>query len=277
RIVQGRSHESLIREAELLAGDPDFKGYIHDVGGPTANFRGPACEYQVTRGACPTRQCFFPEPCPQMLPDHRDLIDLLRKLRKLPKVKKVFVRSGIRFDYLLLDERSGLDFLREMCQHHISGQLKVAPEHVSDRVLAAMGKAKHAVYRRFMDEYAAMNRLLGKKQYLVPYFIAAHPGATLEDAVALAEFCRDQHFIPKQVQEFYPTPGTVATCMYYTGIDPRTMEPVPVPKGDRERRMHKALLQFNRPENYQLVREALQKTGRADLIRKGPKALIRVR
>jgi uncharacterized radical SAM protein YgiQ len=212
-----------------------------------------------------------------MLPDHRDLIDLLRKLRKLPKVKKVFVRSGIRFDYLLLDERSGLDFLREMCQHHISGQLKVAPEHVSDRVLAAMGKAKHAVYRRFMDEYAAMNRLLGKKQYLVPYFIAAHPGATLEDAVSLAEFCRDQHFIPKQVQEFYPTPGTVATCMYYTGIDPRTMEPVPVPKGDRERRMHKALLQFNRPENYQLVREALQKTGRADLIGKGPKALIRGR
>jgi len=277
RIVQGRSHESLLGEAELLTGDPDFKGYIHDVGGPTANFRGPACALQKTRGACPSRQCFFPEPCPQMMPDHRDLIDLLRKMRKLPGVKKVFVRSGIRFDYLLLDEHSGPDFLREMCQHHISGQLKVAPEHVSDRVLAAMGKAKHAVYRRFMEEYAAMNRSLGKKQYLVPYFIAAHPGATLEDAVALAEFCRDQHFIPKQVQEFYPTPGTVATCMYYTGIDPRTMEPVYVPKGDRERRMHKALLQFNRPENYKLVKEALQKTGRTDLIGKGPKALIKGR
>jgi len=274
RIVQGRSHDSLLREAGILAEDPEFKGYIHDVGGPTANFRGPACERQKTRGACPHRQCLFPDPCPMLSPDHQDYIQLLRKMRKVHGVKKVFVRSGIRFDYLLLDQAGGLDFLRELCAHHVSGQLKIAPEHISDQSLSYMGKAKSSVYRKFMDEFKRVNRQLGKKQYLVPYFIAAHPGSTLKDAVELAEFCRDEHFIPQQVQEFYPTPGTVSTCMYYTGIDPRSMKPVSVPRGDRERRMHKALMQYNQPGNYRLVKEALEKAGRRDLIGKGPKALI---
>ena len=274
RIVQGRSHKSLVNEAEQLTQDADFKGYIHDVGGPTANFRGPACDRQKTHGACPHRQCLFPEPCPQLQADHRDYMDLLRKVRELPAVRKVFIRSGVRFDYLLADESGGRRFLRELCEYHISGQLKVAPEHISDKVLSYMGKSNSSVYRQFMREYAEMNRQLDKKQYLVPYFIAAHPGAALEDAVALAEFCRDQHFIPQQVQEFYPTPGTVASCMYHTGIDPRSMEPLYVAKGDRERRMHKALLQFNLPENYQLVKEALERTGRDDLIGNGPGALI---
>lgn len=275
RIVQGRSRESLLREAEQLISLPDFKGYIHDVGGPTANFREPACDRQKKYGACSHRQCLFPEPCPQLKADHREYIGILRSLRSLEGVKKVFIRSGIRFDYLLADQRDGGQaFLRELCEHHISGQLKIAPEHVSDRVLYYMGKSKKEVYLRFMAEYEKMNTELGKKQYLVPYFIAAHPGSRLEDAVELAEFCRDQHFIPKQVQEFYPTPGTVATCMYYTGIDPRSMEPVYVARGGRERRLQRALLQYNRRENYPLVREALEKTGRSDLIGHGPKALI---
>ncbi len=274
RIVRGRSHESLLREARLLTEEPGFKGYIHDVGGPTANFRQPACQRQESRGACTNRQCLFPEPCPQLLPDHSDYRQLLKQLRELPAVKKVFIRSGIRYDYLLADEVEGQAFLRDLCEHHVSGQLKVAPEHVSDQVLQMMGKPGIRVYKKFMQAYEETNRRLGKQQYLVPYFIAAHPGSTLKDAVELAEFCRDQQFIPQQVQEFYPTPGTVSTCMYYTGIDPRTMESVYVPRGGREKRMQRALLQFNRPENAAIVREALQKAGRQDLIGRGPKALV---
>ncbi|MFO7731377.1 MAG: YgiQ family radical SAM protein [Spirochaetia bacterium] len=274
RIVKGRSHESILREARQLTHDEKFKGYIHDVGGPTANFRLRACAQQEIRGACAERQCLFPEPCPQLQPDHADYRSLLRKLRELPEVKKVFVRSGIRYDYLLADKKEGPAFLRDLCEHHISGQLKIAPEHVSDAVLQRMGKPGSSVYRRFMDAFAETNRRVKKKQYLIPYFIAAHPGSTLKDAVELAEFCRDQHFIPQQVQEFYPTPGTVATCMYYTGIDPRSMEPVYVPRGGRERRMQRALLQYNRPENAAIVREALREAGRSDLIGHGPKALV---
>jgi uncharacterized radical SAM protein YgiQ len=216
----------------------------------------------------------FPEPCPQLQPDHADYRRLLRKLRELPEVKKIFVRSGIRYDYLLADKKEGQAFLRDLCEHHISGQLKIAPEHVSDAVLQRMGKPGSSVYRRFMDAFAETNRQVKKKQYLIPYFIAAHPGSTLKDAVELAEFCRDQHFVPQQVQEFYPTPGTVATCMYYTGVDPRSMEPVYVPRGGRERRMQRALLQYNRPENAAIVREALRDAGRSDLIGNGPKALV---
>ncbi|MFW5714781.1 MAG: YgiQ family radical SAM protein [bacterium] len=274
RIVKGRSHGSLLREARRLTSEPDFKGYIHDVGGPTANFRRPACGRQEKHGACVNRQCLFPEPCPQLQPDHADYRKLLKQLRELAAVKKVFIRSGIRYDYLLADKREGMAFLEDLCEHHVSGQLKVAPEHVSDNVLKMMGKPGSAVYRRFMKVYEEANHKLGKPQYLVPYFIAAHPGSTLIDAVELAEFCRDQHFIPQQVQEFYPTPGTISTCMYYTGIDPRTMEPVYVPRGGREKRMQRALLQFNRKENAAIVREALHKAGRDDLIGRGPKALV---
>ncbi|MCF7913822.1 MAG: YgiQ family radical SAM protein [Spirochaetaceae bacterium] len=274
RIVKGRSHESLLREARQLIYDENFKGYIHDVGGPTANFRRPACAQQKLRGACVDRQCLFPEPCPQLQPDHADYRRLLQKLRELPEVKKVFVRSGIRYDYLLADKKEGQAFLRDLCEHHISGQLKIAPEHVSDAVLQRMGKPGSSVYRRFMDAFAETNRQVEKKQYLIPYFIAAHPGSTLKDAVELAEFCRDQHFVPQQVQEFYPTPGTVATCMYYTGVDPRSMEAVYVPRGGREKRMQRALLQYNRPENAAIVREALRDAGRSDLIGNGPKTLV---
>lgn len=274
RIVKGRSHESLLREARRVMEAPEFKGYLHDVGGPTANFRRPACRRQENMGACTSRQCLFPAPCPQLRPDHSDYRRLLKKLRELPGVKKVFVRSGIRYDYLLADQEQGAAFLQDLCEYHVSGQLKVAPEHVSDRVLQKMGKPNSGVYSRFMKAYAETNKRLGKQQYLVPYFISAHPGSTLKDAVELAEFCRDQHFIPQQVQEFYPTPGTVSTCMYYTGIDPRTMETVYVPRGGREKRMQRALLQYNRPENAAIVREALHKAGREDLIGRGGKALV---
>ena len=274
RIVQGRSHESLLREARELMRDNEFKGYIHDVGGPTANFRLPACEKQEKSGACPQRQCLYPEPCPSLKPDHSDYLELLRKLRSMPGVKKVFVRSGVRFDYLLADSRSGDEFLEELCRHHISGQLKVAPEHVSDRVLAHMGKPKVEVYKRFVEKYEETNRRIGKKQYIVPYFISSHPGSTLEDAVELAEFCRDSGFTPQQTQEFYPTPGTVATCMYYTGIDPRSMKQVHVPWRGRDRKLQRALLHYRKRENRQLVREALEKVGRSDLIGKGARALV---
>ncbi len=274
RIVKGRSHASLLREAQLLVRDSEFKGYIHDVGGPTANFRIPACTQQEVRGACPTRQCLFPEPCLQLLPDHSDYRSLLKKLREIPGIKKVFVRSGIRYDYLLQDKKQGLALLEDLCTYHVSGQLKVAPEHVSDRVLHRMGKPGSDVYMRFKNAFNETNRRIGKKQYLIPYFISSHPGSTLEDAVELAEFCRDQHFVPQQVQDFYPTPGTVSTCMYYTGIDPRTMKPVYVPHGGREKRMQRALLQFNRPENAPIVREALRKAGRTDLIGRGARALV---
>ena len=232
-----RSHESLVEEARLLTEEPDFKGYIHDVGGPTADFRFPACEKQLTSGACPGRQCLFPEPCKNLRADHSDYIALLRKLRALPKVKKVFIRSGIRFDYVLAD--SNRKFLRELCEFHVSGQLKVAPEHVADKVLSRMGKPKNSVYRQFVKEYKEMNQRLGKEQYLVPYLMSSHPGSSMKEAVELAEYLRDLGYMPEQVQDFYPTPSTVSTCMYYTGYDCRTMEQVYVPVNPHEKAMQR--------------------------------------
>ena len=274
RIIQARSQESLIREAGAMVQDPDFKGYIHDVGGPTADFRHPACEKQEKHGACPERQCLFPKPCPNLKADHGEYISLLRKLRALPGVKKVFIRSGIRFDYVLADPKADV-FLRELCEHHVSGQLKVAPEHVSDRVLSHMGKPSRGVYEAFCRKYKKMNERLGKKQYLVPYLMSSHPGSTLKEAVELAEYCRDLGYMPEQVQDFYPTPSTLSTCMYYTGLDPRTMQPVYVPKNPHEKAMQRALIQYRDPKNRDLVREALEKSGRTDLIGFGPKCLIR--
>ncbi len=274
RIIQARSQESLIREAEAMVQDPDFKGYIHDVGGPTADFRHPACEKQEKHGACPERQCLFPKPCPNLKADHGEYISLLRKLRALPGVKKVFIRSGIRFDYVLADPKADV-FLRELCEHHVSGQLKVAPEHVSDSVLSHMGKPSRGVYEAFCRKYKKMNERLGKKQYLVPYLMSSHPGSTLKEAVELAEYCRDLGYMPEQVQDFYPTPSTLSTCMYYTGLDPRTMQPVYVPKNPHEKAMQRALIQYRDPKNRDLVREALEKSGRTDLIGFGPKCLIR--
>ena len=275
RIVQTRSHESILAEAKLLTEEPDFKGYIHDVGGPTANFRHPACDKQLTHGACPNKQCLFPKPCQNLNADHSDYIALLRKLRKLPKVKKVFIRSGIRFDYLLAEKNRA--FLKELCQYHVSGQLKVAPEHVADKVLKRMGKPENQVYRQFMKEYAQMNEQLGLKQYLVPYLMSSHPGSTLTEAVELAEHLRDLGYMPEQVQDFYPTPSTLSTCMYYTGYDPRTMEKVFVPTNPHEKAMQRALIQYRNPENYELVEEALKKAGRTDLIGFDKKCLIRPR
>lgn len=275
RIIQARSHESLLEEAKLLTEEEDFKGYIHDVGGPTANFRFPACEKQLTKGACPGRQCLFPEPCKNLRADHGDYISLLRKLRSLPKVKKVFIRSGIRFDYLLADKSRA--FLRELCEYHVSGQLKVAPEHVSDAVLTRMGKPGNRVYRQFIKEYQEMNKKLGKDQYLVPYLMSSHPGSTLKEAVELAEYLRDLGYMPEQVQDFYPTPSTISTCMYYTGLDPRTMEPVYVPVNPHEKAMQRALIQYRDPKNYELVVEALQKAGRTDLIGYDKRCLVRPR
>ena len=275
RIIQARSHESIVEEAKLLTEDPEFKGYIHDVGGPTANFRFPACEKQLTRGACPDRQCLFPKPCKNLRADHQDYIDLLRKLRDLPKVKKVFIRSGIRFDYLLADKNRY--FLKELCKYHVSGQLKVAPEHVSDNVLTRMGKPENSVYRQFVKEYKQMNERLGMKQYLVPYLMSSHPGSTLKEAIELAEYLRDLGYMPEQVQDFYPTPSTISTCMYYTGLDPRTMEPVYVPVNPHEKAMQRALIQYRNPKNYELVEEALRRAGRTDLIGYDQKCLIRPR
>ena len=273
RIIQARSHESILREAEKIIADPDFKGYIHDVGGPTANFRQPACQKQLTKGACVGRQCLYPTPCKNMKADHSDYISLLRKLRKLPGVKKVFIRSGIRFDYLLADPKD--TFFRELVQHHISGQLKVAPEHVSDQVLKRMGKPRRAVYDQFVNKYFALNQQLGLKQYLVPYLMSSHPGSTLKEAIELAEYIRDMGYNPEQVQDFYPTPSTLSTVMYYTGLDPRTMEKVYVPTDPHEKAMQRALIQYRSPQNYALVREALIKAHREDLIGNGPKCLIR--
>ena len=264
RIVQCRSHESLIREAKLMTKDPEFKGYIHDVGGPTANFRSAACKKQNTKGACPNKQCLFPEPCKNLEADHSDYLKLLEKLRNIPGVKKVFIRSGIRFDYVLADSKD--DFLRELCKHHISGQLRVAPEHVSDKVLKMMGKPGNAVYTRFVKQFNEMNQKLGMEQYLVPYLMSSHPGSDLKEAVTLAEYIRDLGYMPEQVQDFYPTPSTISTCMYYTGVDPRTMEKVYVPMNPHEKAMQRALIQYKRPENYDLVKEALIKAGRTDLI-----------
>ena len=273
RIIQTRSHESLLAEAEAMTHEKDFKGYIHDVGGPTANFRQPACKKQLTKGACPNRQCLFPEPCKNMIADHSDYVALLRKLRKLPGVKKVFIRSGIRFDYLLADKKD--TFFRELVQYHISGQLKVAPEHVSDAVLARMGKPKNAVYNQFVEKYFALNRQYNMNQYLVPYLMSSHPGSTLKEAVELAEYIRDMGYNPEQVQDFYPTPSTLSTVMYCTGLDPRTMERVYVPTDPHEKAMQRALIQYRDPKNYALVREALVKAHREDLIGSGAKCLIR--
>ena len=275
RIVQTRSHESILEEARLITKDPDFKGYIHDVGGPTANFRAPACKKQLTKGACRNRQCLFPAPCKNLIADHSDYIALLRKLRKLPGVKKVFIRSGIRFDYLMCDKDK--TFLRELCEHHVSGQLKVAPEHIADAVLERMGKPRNQVYAAFSDAYKKMNERLEKKQYLVPYLMSSHPGSTLKEAVALAEYLRDCGYAPEQVQDFYPTPSTISTCMYYTGLDPGTMEPVYVASNPHEKAMQRALIQYRNPKNYELVREALVLAGRTDLIGFDRKFLIRPR
>ncbi len=275
RIVQTRSHESLIQEAEEITQDPEFKGYIHDVGGPTANFRHPSCEKQLTKGVCKTKQCLFPTPCRNLNADHKDYVALLRKLRKVPKVKKVFIRSGIRFDYLLADADD--TFLRELCEYHVSGQLKVAPEHVSDPVLSMMGKPANNVYEAFTRKFYAMNQKLGKDQYLVPYLMSSHPGSTLKEAVELAEYCRDLGYMPEQVQDFYPTPSTISTCMYYTGVDPRTMKPVYVPKNPHEKALQRALIQYRNPENYDLVAEALKRAGRMDLIGFDKHCLIRPR
>lgn len=272
RIIQSRSHASILNEAKLLIQEPDFKGYIHDVGGPTANFRHPACEKQLTEGACTNRQCLFPTPCKNLRIDHRDYLELLRKLRGLEGVKKVFIRSGIRFDYLIYDKDR--QFLRELCEHHVSGQLKIAPEHISDPVLRRMGKPAAEVYKKFVQAYENMNQKIGKEQYLVPYLMSSHPGSGLKEAVELAEFLRDMGYIPQQVQDFYPTPSTISTCMYYTGLDPRTMEPVAVSVNPHEKAMQRALIQYRNPKNYDLVREALEKAGRTDLIGDGKKCLI---
>ncbi len=275
RIIQTRSHESIIEEAKLITQDKEFKGYIHDVGGPTANFRAPACSKQLTKGTCPNKQCLFPTPCKNLEVDHKDYIELLRKLRELPKVKKVFIRSGIRFDYLMADKDK--TFLRELCEHHVSGQLKVAPEHISNAVLQRLGKPSVEVYNKFVKAYKDMNAKIGKEQYLVPYLMSSHPGSTLKEAIELAEYLRDLGYMPEQVQDFYPTPSTISTCMYYTGLDPRTMEEVYVSTNPHEKAMQRALIQYRNPKNYDLVYEALMKAGRQDLIGFDKKCLIKPR
>ena len=272
RIIQARSHESILREAKLLTQLPGFKGYIHDVGGPTANFRHPACSKQLKYGACKDRQCLFPAPCPNLDADHSDYIALLRKVRALPGVKKVFVRSGIRYDYLLADKEQ--KFLDELCRYHISGLLKVAPEHISPPVLAKMGKPGKEVYMKFMRAYAKKNKEIGLPQFLVPYFISSHPGCTLNNAIELAEFLRDIKHQPEQVQDFIPTPGSAATAMYYSGVDPATGQSVFVARNPHDKAMQRALMQYRAPRNRQLVLEALQKAGRMDLVGDGPKCLI---
>ncbi len=274
RIIQRRSHASLIREAKILTHMKGFKGYIHDVGGPTANFRRTSCDGQLKRGTCRGKPCLSPEPCKLLVADHSDYIKLLRELRSLPGVKKVFVRSGIRFDYLLLAKD---DFLYELCKYHVSGQLKIAPEHISDRVTRLMGKSNRAVYLRFVEKFRRMNERLGKKQYLVPYFMSSHPGSELSDAVELAEFIRDMGYHPQQVQDFIPTPGTLSTCMWYTGIDPMTGEKVYSAKSYEEKRMQRALMQYWLPKNHEIVRKALHLAHREDLIGFGPKCLVRPR
>ena len=275
RTVQVRSHESLIKEAKKIISEPDFKGYIHDVGGPTANFRHPSCQKQLKAGVCQNRQCLYPSPCPNLDADHSDYLSLLRKLRGLSGVKKVFIRSGIRFDYLLAEGND--DFLKELIACHVSGQLKVAPEHISDVVLAKMGKPKRKVYERFIQKYKEINAGLGLKQYLVPYLMSSHPGSTLKEAIELAEYLRDLGYMPEQVQDFYPTPSTLSTVMYYSGIDPRNGRPVYVCRNPHEKAMQRALIQYRNPANYDLVVEALQKAGRTDLIGYDAKCLIRPR
>lgn len=273
RTIQARSHESILEEARMLTRDPDFKGYIHDVGGPTANFRHPSCQKQLTRGVCPNKQCLFPKPCGNLTVDHSDYLQLLRKIRSLDGVKKVFVRSGIRFDYLMADADD--TFFRELVLHHVSGQLKVAPEHISNKVLRRMGKPENAVYERFVAKYKKLNQELGKNQFLVPYLMSSHPGSTLKEAVELAEYLRDLGYMPEQVQDFYPTPSTISTVMYYTGLDPRDLKPVYVCRDPHEKAMQRALIQYRNPKNYELVYEALTRAGRTDLIGYDKKCLIR--
>ncbi|MBR6556060.1 MAG: YgiQ family radical SAM protein [Clostridia bacterium] len=272
RLVTARSHESVLREAELITKLPDFKGYINDVGGPTANFRAPACKKALTEGVCADRTCLAPKPCPALKADHNDYLELLRKIRALPGVKKVFIRSGIRFDYLMLDPDD--TFLRELVEHHVSGQLRVAPEHCSANVLGLMGKPDFSVYEKFIERFRRETARIGKKQYVVPYLMSSHPGSTLEDAVKLAEYLHKNGLNPEQVQDFYPTPGTVSTCMYYTGLDPRTLKPVPVTRDPHEKALQRVLLQTRNPANHALIREALQKCGRQDLIGTGKGCLI---
>ncbi len=272
RTVQSRSHESILQEARHITEMPDFKGYIHDVGGPTANFRTPSCKKQLTHGICTNRQCLFPTPCKNMEVSHSDYVELLRKLRNIPGVKKVFIRSGIRYDYLMADTDD--TFFYELCEHHISGQLKVAPEHISDQVLKYMGKPSADVYQQFVKKYKFINQKLGKEQYLVPYLMSSHPGSTLQAAIDLALFLKKEHLHPRQVQDFYPTPGTISTCMYHTGIDLRTMQPVYVAKSRQEKAMQRALLQYRAPKNYSLVKQALLQANRQDLIGTGRNALI---
>jgi len=273
RIMQVRSHESLLAEAGRFIWEEDFKGYIHDVGGPTANFRHPSCSKQLESGVCKERQCLFPKPCGNLNVDHKDYTVLLRKLRELPGVKKVFIRSGIRFDYVMADRDD--TFFRELCRHHVSGQLKVAPEHVADAVLTRMGKPENSVYQAFVRKYNKINEEIGKEQYLVPYLMSSHPGSTMKEAVELAEYLRDLGYMPEQVQDFYPTPSTIATCMYYTGVDPRDMKPVYVPKNPHEKAMQRALIQYRNPKNYDLVLEALKTAGRMDLVGYDRRCLIR--
>lgn len=273
RILQTRSHESLIEEAKLMTQEKDFKGYIHDVGGPTADFRQPSCKKQLTKGVCMNRQCLFPTPCKNLDVDHRDYVALLRKLRRIPKVKKVFIRSGVRFDYVVADKDK--TFLRELVEHHVSGQLRVAPEHVSDQVLKYMGKPSHSVYQQFLREYEEANKKTGKQQFAVPYFMSSHPGCTMKEAVRLAEYVRDLGFTPEQVQDFYPTPSTLSTCMYYTGIHPLTGEKVYVPRNPHEKAIQRALMQYKNPANRELVLEGLKLAGRMDLVGYDKKCLIR--
>lgn len=264
RIIQVRSHESILAEARQMTEEKDFKGNIHDVGGPTANFRHTSCKKQLTKGVCQNRQCLYPQPCKNLTVDHKDYVKLLTELRNIPKVKKVFIRSGIRFDYCMAD--SDDTFMTQLCKHHISGQLRVAPEHISDNVLKRMGKPENKVYEAFLKRYARINKKTGKEQFVVPYLMSSHPGSTMKEAIELAEYIRDLGYMPEQVQDFYPTPSTLSTCMYYTGLDPRTMEEVYTPVTFHEKAMQRALIQYRNPENYELVKEALLKNNRADLI-----------
>ncbi len=273
RILQTRSHESILKEAFHMTQDKDFKGYIHDVGGPTADFRQPSCQKQLTKGVCKNRHCLFPTPCKNLTADHKDYVSLLRKLRAVPKVKKVFVRSGVRFDYVLADPDK--TFLNELARYHVSGQLRVAPEHVSDQVLKYMGKPSHEVYQKFLKEFDKATKSAGLQQFAVPYFMSSHPGCTMKEAVKLAEYVRDLGFTPEQVQDFYPTPSTLSTCMYYTGIHPLTGEKVYVPKNAHEKSIQRALMQYKNPANRELVLEGLKIAGRMDLVGYGEKCLIR--
>ncbi|TDO94725.1 putative radical SAM protein YgiQ [Halanaerobium saccharolyticum] len=273
KMMTARSKESLLEEARQIIALDDFKGYIHDVGGPTANFRKPSCTDQLSRGMCKGKECMFPDPCSKLEVDHEEYFEILRELRKLPEVKKVFVRSGIRFDYLLEDEGSR-KYLKELAAHHVSGQLKVAPEHVSDKVLSYMGKPGIEVFDKFRKAFYQVNQEIGLEQYLIPYFISSHPGSRLEDAVELAEYLRDINHHPDQVQDFYPTPGTMATAMYYSGYDPRTMEEVYVARSREAKKMQRALLQYHKKENQQIVRKALKMAGRKDLIGYDKKSLV---